>query len=307
MVRNATKLYYPIRESIASLLPLVDEFVVALGDCDADDRTREEILRLDSDKVRIIDTVWDLEAYPHGMENAHQTDIAKAACKGDWLFYLQADEVVHEEALPLIREKCAKYLDDDRVEGFLFKFLHFWGRFDRYLNAHGWYLREIRIVRNDPDIHSWKSAQSFRRIPDFDGRNYRQEKGTYKLNVVPLDATIHHYGWVRPPRIMSRKKKVLGTIHKGGEGTEGPPAEEAPFDYGNLDRLPRFEGTHPTVMKEWIARADWSNSVGHQTARSRRKYKHERFRNRFLTFLEQRILGGSPLFTRSNWHLIKDE
>ena len=61
MVRNATKLYYPIKQAISSILPIVDEFVVALGDCDPDDNTLEEIRSIGSDKIRIIQTVWDLD------------------------------------------------------------------------------------------------------------------------------------------------------------------------------------------------------------------------------------------------------
>jgi len=34
MVKNASKFYFPIKESIQSILPIVDEFIVALGDCD---------------------------------------------------------------------------------------------------------------------------------------------------------------------------------------------------------------------------------------------------------------------------------
>lgn len=40
MVRNATKYYFPIKESILSILPIVDEFIIALGDNDPDDYTR---------------------------------------------------------------------------------------------------------------------------------------------------------------------------------------------------------------------------------------------------------------------------
>ncbi|NLK62099.1 MAG: glycosyltransferase, partial [Fusobacteria bacterium] len=173
MIKNSSKLYYPIQESIRSILPIVDEFVVAVGDCDKDDNTRELIEGINSDKIKIIDTVWDLEKYPYGMENAHQTDIAKAACTGDWLFYLQADEVVHEKYLEKIVESCKKYLNDKEVEGFLFKYIHFWGDYNRYHKSHSWYPKEIRIIRNDKEIHSWESAQSFRRIPNFNGINYR--------------------------------------------------------------------------------------------------------------------------------------
>jgi hypothetical protein len=43
MGKNALKLYYPMRQSVESILPLVDEFVVVLGDSDGDDLTRSEI------------------------------------------------------------------------------------------------------------------------------------------------------------------------------------------------------------------------------------------------------------------------
>lgn len=300
MVRNATELHYPIAESIRSILPIVDEFVLALGEGSEGDRTRERVEAIDTEKVRIVDTVWDTEAYPNGTENAHQTDIAASHCNGDWLFYLQADEVVHEKDLEHIRESCRKYLDDERVEGFLFNYIHFWGDFDRYLNAHGWYPEEIRIIRNDPGIHSWKSAQSFRRIPDFDGKNYRQEEGTYKLQVVKLDATIHHYGWVRPPRLMDRKKKALDAIH----GSRTKDEEERLFDYGDLERLPRFNGTHPAVMEEWIEHTR-SRMGERERNRERKKHKHETLKNRLITWVEENLLGGRKLFRRKNWKLIE--
>ena len=101
MAKNANKLYYPVKQAILSALPLVDEFIIALGDSDDDDKTREEIESINSDKIKIIDTVWDIVKYPRGMEHAHQTDIAKDHCKGDWLLYLQSDEVIHENTFPL--------------------------------------------------------------------------------------------------------------------------------------------------------------------------------------------------------------
>jgi len=171
MGKNALKLYYPMRQSVESILPLVDEFVVALGDSDADDITRAEIEAIGSEKIRIVDTVWDIEKYPRGMEHAHQTDIAMKHCKGDWLFYLQSDEVVHERDLEPIRKRCEELLDDHRVEGLLFRYRHFWGDYEHVQDGHCWYRKEIRIVRNLPEVHSWESAQSFRKIPDFDGVN----------------------------------------------------------------------------------------------------------------------------------------
>jgi hypothetical protein len=308
MVRNATQLFYPIRQSIESILPLVDEFVIAVGKGDEDDLTLEEIRKIDSKKVRIIETEWDLEKYPNGMENAHQTDLAKEACSGDWLFYLQADEVVHEQYLPVIRARCEELLDDQAIEGLLFGYKHFWGDFQHYQISHGWYPFEIRIVRNDPDIHSWESAQSFRRIPDFDGLNYRQQEGTYKLKVAKVDAEIYHYGWVRPPHLMQNKRKALDTIHKGAERVAALYATAPPeFDYGPMSLLETFQETHPAVMEEWIQQFDWADQLYETEADAppnRTHHKHERPKYRLLTFLEQRILGGRQIGGFRNYKLV---
>ncbi len=307
MVKNGAKLYYPVREAIESVLPLVDEFVVALGDCDADDLTEKEIQSIPSDKIKIIRTVWDLKTYPNGMENAHQTDIAKNACTGDWLFYLQADEVAHEKDLPVIKKRCKELLHDKQVEGLLFNYYHFWGDYNHYHQSHGWYPQEIRIVRNDKNIHSWQSAQSFRRIPNFDGIHYRQKKDTYKLQVAKVDAHIYHYGFVRPPRYMQKKVKSLATIHKGEmiveESFRDRPAE---FDYGPLGRIPVFRGSHPSVMQQRIKEFDWADMLNYSSEikMKREKHKHEKMKNRALSFIENRLMGGNPLFAPKNYVLL---
>ncbi|MBI5914076.1 MAG: hypothetical protein HY842_01765 [Bacteroidetes bacterium] len=309
MVKNATKLYYPIRQSIESILPVVDEFIVALGDCDPDDHTEAEILHIGSEKIRIVKTVWDLEKYPNGTENAHQTDLAKSHCTGDWLFYLQADEVVHEQYLPRIRRCCEAHLHDPEVEGMLFGYVHFWGDYWHHQVAHGWYKNEIRIIRNLPDFHSWESAQSFRRLPGFDGRNYRQQAGTFKLKVAAVPAFIYHYGWVRPPQLMQRKKKSLDTIHKGVERVaelyrHGP----AECDYGPLGRAAKFTGTHPAVMKAWMEKFDWQGQLNYSRRElnpHRERHKHDSFRVRLLTFLEQKLLGGREIGGFRNYVLLR--
>ena len=250
-VKNGIKLYYPVIESIKSILPIWDEFIVAVGK--SEDNTRDKIASIGNPKIKIIDAVWDLNKYPGGMENAHQTNIAKNAYSGDWLFYLQADEVVHEKYLPIIKKRCEDLLDDKEVDGLLFNYRHFWGDYEHCHISHCRYPKEIRIIRNDPAIHSWESAQSFRRIPNFDGLNYRQHKNTYKFKVAPVDAYIYHYGGVRPPQLMVNKKKALDTVHKGSEKVrqmyKDYPSE---FDYGPLNKLAYFKGIHPKVIKDWI-------------------------------------------------------
>ena len=57
MVRNAVKFDYPIVESIKSILPIVDEYMVAVGN--SDDGTLELIRSINSPKIKIIETIWD--------------------------------------------------------------------------------------------------------------------------------------------------------------------------------------------------------------------------------------------------------
>ena len=307
MVKNADKLYYPIREAILSILPIVDEFVIAIGQSDEGDRTRELVASIPSDKVKIIDTVWDLDKYPNGTENAHQTDIAREACSGDWLFYLQADEVIHERYLPVIKARCEELVYNKKVEGLLFAYRHFWGDYDHYHDSHSWYPYEIRIVRNHPDIHSWESAQSFRRIPNFDKVNYRQQEGTYRLNVAKVDAHVYHYGWVRPPRLMQRKKKALDTIHKGQERADALYQDQASaFDYGPLQHLRVHSEGHPAVMKDWIARFDWKDQLQYtgNANPDREKFKHERLKYKTVSWIENNVLGGRKLGSFRNYKLL---
>jgi len=311
MGKNAIKLHYPMKQSVMSILDIVDEFVVVLGDSDEDDITRKEILSIGSDKIRIIDTVWDIEKYPRGMEHAHQTDIAKEHCSGEWLFYLQSDEVIHEKYLPVIKKRCEDLRDDKNIEGLLFNYIHFWGDFEHYQDSHCWYRNEIRIVRNDPDIHSWESAQSFRRIPNFDGINYRRQEETYKLHVAKVDAWVYHYGWVRPPRVMQSKIKAFTINHRGKESVQKQDdlkMFDKIFDYGNLSALSKFEGDHPAVMKEWIANFDWKDQLRFSGPRKSMNpviNKHDKLKYVIVSWIEKNLLFGMRLGEFKNHILIR--
>lgn len=305
--RNTSKLYYPVKESILSVLPIVDEFIIALGDGDEDDTTEELIKSIASEKIKIVYTKWDLNKYTNGTEYAHQTDLAKEACSGDWLFYIQGDEVVHEKHLPLIKEHCEKYLDDKEVDGFLFKYRHFWGDYDHYIVSHAWYPREIRIIRNDPEIHSWRDAQSFRRIPDFDGINYNQKENTYKLQVIELDAYINHYGFVRPPEVMQKKRKNHNSNYRGEESTQQRFKNQgSSFDYGDLSKLQTFTESHPAVMHDFMKKFNWKDQLRYKSDPAiKQVLKHEKLKYRLLTWFEHTFFGGKIVFGFKNYKIIK--
>lgn len=296
MVRNATKFYFPIKESIASVLPLVDEFIVALGEGDEDDRTREEIESLQSDKIKIIDRIWDEKEFVESRIFANETTFALNQCSGDWCIYIQADEAIHEKDHPTILEACKKYVDNDEVDGLLFKYHHFFGDYEHYLPFHGWYKNEIRIVKNNRGVYSYRDAQSFR-------KNENE-----KLTVAPIDAYIYHYGWVRPPHMMQSKKKEHDTMHHGREKIEKAYLERPDvYNYGALGKVPLFKGTHPKVMDEFRKKIFWKKDLNYskKTQLNRDKMKHEKLKYRLITFLENTFNGGKDFFGFKNWDLYK--
>ena len=179
-IRNAILYDYPIVEAITSILPICDEFIVAIGH--SDDQTTALINSINSPKIKIIPTVWDDTLRAGGRVLAVETDKAFAAIASDsdWCFYIQGDECVHEKYLPIIKEAMELNLPNKNVEGLLFNYLHFYGSYDFIGTARKWYRNEIRIIRNNKKITSFRDAQGFR----IDNR---------KLNVKKIAAAVYHY------------------------------------------------------------------------------------------------------------------
>lgn len=309
-IKNGQKLHIPTRQAIESILPICDEFVIAVGDNDPDDCTLDIIKSINSDKIRIIDTCWDTNTFKKNTEFARQTDIAKAACTGDWLFYIQCDEAVHERDLDKIRQACEDELNNPEVDGFIFKYHHFWGDFEHYQRSHAWYRREIRIIRNLPQIHSWKDAQSFRIFDEFNGtfEDYQRKEGSRKLRVKLIDAYIYHYGYARPPAVMSTKNRTSNISYHGEKGSQQMNSYLGnQYDYGPLNRINRFTDSHPAVMREWIAACDWKDQLQYSGKRSHHRppHKHERLKYRILSAIENVFLDHDMIGGFKNYHLIK--
>lgn len=290
--RNAVKLDYPLREALTSVLPVVDELVVAVAPGDPDDATREVVAGLGDPRVRIVDGVWD-DRRRQGAY-ADLTNVALDACTGNWCLYIQADEVLHEDDLPVIRARCEELLGDRRVEGLLFDYLHFFGDYRHIQDGHGWYQREIRVIRNGIGVRSVRDAQSFR-YPD-----------KRRITVAPARARIFHYGWVRHPRFMQAKVREFWSHRLTFEEVEEEHGGREEFDYGPLGRLPRYEGSHPAVMAERIRAMDWAAALREADPPGmarRRLHKDERLRYRLLTRFKR--LTGVDLNHRNHGRVLK--
>jgi len=283
-VRNAVKFDYPVTASISSILSIVDEFIVSVGNCD--DGTLRLIESIGSPKIKIFHSTWDESIKEGGGVLAVETDKALAYVPAhyDWAFYLQADEVVHEKDLDKIVAAAAKYTDDKKVEGLLFNYTHFYGTYDYFGDSRRWYKNEVRVLRNNGNIASFRDAQGFR------------TKRGKKLAVKKIDAGIYHYGWVRHPHNQLEKLNSFYMLWNGPEYKAPPIADEQEFDFfKDVDSLALFGGTHPAVMKERIAQKNWQ--VNFDVKRKRFSFK-----DKLLYRLEK--LTGKRLFDYRSYRIV---
>jgi len=244
-IRNAITLDYPVVESIQSILPLCDEVVVAVGN--SEDQTLELIQNIDP-KVKVIQTIWDDTLRANGAVLALETDKALAAIdpEADWAFYIQGDEVIHEEDHQAILAALQKYQHDHEIDGLLFNYLHFYGSYDYVGISNNWYKKEIRIIKPGRQIRSYRDAQGFRKAPD------------QKLKVAAINARVFHYGWVKDPRAMQRKQENFHKLWHDDAWLDKNVKVAERFDYeDHIHQLARFEGTHPTCVQPRIAKRNW--------------------------------------------------
>jgi len=248
-IKDAVKYDYPIVEAIRSILPICTHFVIAVGK--SSDETVALIRKIAPEKITIIETVWDETMREGGRVLAIETDKAYQAIEddSDWCFYIQGDEVVHERYLPLIEEQMIKFKDRADVDGLLFHYLHFYGSYDYVAAASNFYKREIRIIRKRPSFFSYRDAQGFR-------KNENE-----KLNVIPIEAFIYHYGWVKQPKAMQAKQENFNKYWHDDAWVEQHIAKAEEFDYSTIKSLKKFEGTHPKIMSERIIGINWNFDV----------------------------------------------
>ncbi|HVX49265.1 MAG TPA: hypothetical protein VHB48_03875 [Chitinophagaceae bacterium] len=282
-IKNAVKFQYPIEEALRSILPLCDYVVVAVGN--SDDNTRDVVAAIDK-KITIIDTVWDESLKHGGRVLAVETDKAFKAIKADadWCVYIQGDEVMHEDGYAEVKDAMKKWKSDAAVDGLLFRYRHFYGSYDYVGTSSKWYRNEIRVIKSDKNIYSYRDAQGFRK-----GNNK-------KLRVKPLKAYIHHYGWVREPEAMQAKDNNFGRYWHGDEwGVQASRTYTGAFDYSQIDALEKFTGTHPAVMQQRIRRANWQFDYD-------LSYNKLKIKDRFKNTLEK--LAGRRLFDYKNYKII---
>ena len=281
-VRNGTLLGYPYIESIKSLLMVCDEVIVSVGK--SDDDTLAKIIAIDDAKLRIIQTTWNESMTDRGYTYAQQKMIAQFNCTGDWAFYLECDEIIHEKDGPLIRAQMAKYLTDLDVDALVFDYYHFYGTPEYIATSPRWYKRAPRIIRNT--IRTWAPDGLFWVVMD------ENKRGRYPQAAL-VNCHLYHYGHVRLISAMNEKNKRVER-YWGKEPIEF-------YGYGNVDEkgLSRFTGSHPNTILSWLKTSAEKEMIINKgyTLSSRDK------RHRLMMILGKLI--GNPDWSKKHYKLVR--
>ncbi|MBT6296361.1 MAG: glycosyltransferase [Nitrospina sp.] len=233
-IKNGQILGYPFLQSIQSILPIVDEFVINVGA--SEDETLDMIRSIQDKKIRIIQSKWNDGMHNRGYVYGQQKMIAQFNCTGDWAFYIEGDEVYHEEDLEKIHKSMKLHLNNSKVEALVFDFKHFYGNANTILDSPGWYRKEARIIKNSvrsyaPDGLFWLVLES-------------NKKGRYPW-AKHTGASCYHYGWVRSQDQMNLKSTKVQK-YWGGDPVK--------IDYTQMDQsiIRPFQGTHPKIVENWL-------------------------------------------------------
>lgn len=249
--RNAVALGYPLRESIQSILPIVDEFVVALGP--SDDGTGELLEKIGSHKIRVVETAWDENQTTDARVLSTQATFALSLCRFPWAFHLQADEVIHEADLPGLQALMRQHLGNRQVLGFMFRFIHF---LLDYRSVNPWaFRREVRIVRNDGQLRSAGDSCGFARKSD----GLYLGKKLMGREVLWTGARVFHYSSVMPRDALEKKISSMLRI-RHGDPSAAALEEMTRNTTEKLERqysiMREYRGSHPSVMQERITAAE---------------------------------------------------
>ena len=278
-IKNGEILGYPFIQSITSVLSIVDEFVVNVGE--SEDNTLKLVQSINNPKIRIIKSKWNNQMTDKGYVYGQQKMIAHFNCCYDWAFYVEADEIYHEDDLINIKSAMQENLMDTNVEALAFNFLHFYGNANSYLDSPGWYRSEARIIKNS--IRTYSPDGLFWVVLD------GNKKGRYPKAKI-IDAFCYHYGWVRTENEMNLKS------HKVQKYWNKDPVN---IDYSQMDQtiVKRFMGTHPKVVKSWLQKEKGLYKVDANYQLTKKQKKHQ------LMIKIEKLLGLD--LSKKHYKLIK--
>ncbi|MFT7517199.1 MAG: glycosyltransferase involved in cell wall biosynthesis [Myxococcota bacterium] len=287
VVKNGIRLGYPFLESIRSAISLCDEFVVVVDP--GEDDTLEMLREFQSKepKLKIIETQWSSKVTPQKCVLAQQTNIGLHQCQGDWVLYLQANEVLRYDDLEHLKSLMIKHKDDQQVEAMLFERLTFWADYNHLLNVYpDRYKYTARIVRPHIGTQSIRDAMSFAVFDEWSTR------GRYP-RAIDTGVNVYRYGKVLSPAVMALKQSEA--VHESIRDNKEFFYDEVPGQY-----VVEFRGKHPRVMQARVENTP--NTYDSNAAGVRRTLTLRERRRLIETAFYRRC--GFPRWRRTRYKLV---
>jgi len=185
VIKNGLVNGYPFWESLLSCCSFADEIVISEGY--SRDRTYDALKVFQErhpNKVKLFRTNWDRFRSGCGEVIAKVSSEAISKCSRQWVYYLQADEIIHEKNIEFIRN-----IPSSKFNSVKFMFAHFIGSWKPLPVGGAAYSSAIRMVRNIPAISMVGDGWTFQGKID----------PICPKELCPMP--IFHLGWVFPKNI----------------------------------------------------------------------------------------------------------
>lgn len=276
-LKNGVKFDYPFKESLYSLLPLVEKVYINVGK--SDDGTLEEVRKIP--KVEIIEVEWPDHRNDNGYIFSDMTNIAIDKMRSEvqdsdaWAIYLQSDEVIHEDDYDLIRSDLAQ-AEKEQADALSFRYIHFWGTHNQIAINPNWYPHEIRAFKVMSKVRNHADAQTF----------------SGQTKVFHTDAHIWHYGHVREKTAYKNKVDRQDRYHNKGLKFYRKKLKRYIKSFFHKETLIPFFGSHPKVMASRIERFQ-----GRRSWQIPQKLFIKADKNLFSSSLINNIVAKEVIFT----------
>ena len=177
VLKDVLKTGYPFVESIAASLPVCDEFLISEGY--STDGTYEVVQKISqlNKKVKVYRQEWP--AIKKYSVIAEVTNAIRAKCSHDYIFSIQANEVLHEKNIKLIRalpEICPQ------VNAFSLPFVHLIKGYKFYEDFRLRFTKNMKNIVAIGDAWTLGLSESFIHSQTFKGFTHprRMLKNLYK-------------------------------------------------------------------------------------------------------------------------------
>jgi len=248
-IRNGIYYDYPFKEAIESALPVADNIVIC--ECFSDkDNTLEELEKIQQqhpDKIEIVQHDW--VSGPRSFEKLSSIgNYASLFLDNEWVWQLQADEVIHEDSYKEIRERIQN--TNPEISAMKVHYKHLLANYETEFDF--CYTEIIRLARKGS---GWKLIGDACQLDRED-----------KSGVQDTSIQVFHYGKVHAGDVGWQKEWDFQQLFTD-IGFPDPKMKEMEKKFGEKycdyvylfessieeGKVRKFQGVHPLVMNRRIA------------------------------------------------------